>query len=58
MPEEELKGKLRHVQQGEHLVRTQFEGFSRRGLIESKSASNKLSKAKMPKFKIREKFNE
>jgi nucleolar protein 53 len=55
VPEDDLKTHLRHVTQGELLVRSEFDGFVRRGLIEPKSKSNKLSKAKVPLFKVKEK---
>ncbi|CAD8144252.1 unnamed protein product [Paramecium pentaurelia] len=53
--DDQLKSHLRHVTQGDLLVKSEFDGFVRRGLIEPKSKSNKLSKAKVPLFKIKEK---
>ncbi|CAD8141510.1 unnamed protein product [Paramecium pentaurelia] len=53
--DDQLKSHLRHVSQGDLLVKSEFDGFVRRGLIEPKSKSNKLSKAKVPLFKIKEK---
>ncbi|CAD8047825.1 unnamed protein product [Paramecium primaurelia] len=52
---DQLKSSLRHVTQGDLLVKSEFNGCVRRGLIEPKSKSNKLSKAKVPLFKIKEK---
>lgn len=37
-------------------MRSEFNGFIRRGLIEPKSKSNKLSKAKVPLYKVKEKW--
>ncbi|CAD8056271.1 unnamed protein product [Paramecium sonneborni] len=53
--DDQLKSRLRHVTQGDLLVKSEFDGFVRRGLIEPKSKSNKLSKAKVPLYKIKEK---